>query len=127
MLTEFTTIEFIESAGAPIFFTFEFLGLFVPATTKIISFSNWILSKIAASGDIKLEFISITEPKDKFQTFISLFFSTISFIVFKTINELKLPLFATPKCLTLNLPQPSSKFGFIVAPSTMIDETSVPW
>ena len=33
---------------------------------------------------------------------------------------------ATPKCLTLNLPQPSSNQGFNFAPSTIIEDTAVP-
>ena len=42
------------------------------------------------------------------------------------LKELKPLLVATPKCLTLNRPQPSSKFGFNLGPSTIIDEIAVP-
>ena len=78
MSTEFTTMEFIESAGAPIgLISISSEDKFVPAITNITSFSNWILSRIAASGDIKLGFIFNFEPKDKFHTLMSLFAATI--------------------------------------------------
>jgi len=75
---------------------------------------------------MKFELISNAEPKDKFQTFISLFDSTISFMALITANELKLPLLATPKCLTLNLPHPSSSSLLMFGPSTIIELTIVP-
>ena len=93
---------------------------------NITSFSLCILSRIAASGEIKFGCISLSDPKDKFHTFMSLFAFTISSMVRNIVNELKCPLVATPKCLTLNLPQPSSSSGLIVGPSTMIDDTDVP-
>ena len=71
-------------------------------------------------------FISIDDPNDKFHTLMSLFDITISLIAFKTVNELNFLPLATPKCLTLNLPHPSLRLGFIVAPSTIIDVTIVP-
>ena len=90
------------------------------------SFSYWILSKTAASGDIKLGFISIEEPKDKFQTLISLFREIISRIALRMENELKDFPVATPKCLTRKRPHPSSSSGLKLGPSTIIEETAVP-
>ena len=75
---------------------------------------------------MKLSLISIAEPKDKFQTFISLLFAIISLMALNTVNELNCPLVATPKCLTLNRPHPSSKSGLKEGPSTIIDVTLVP-
>ena len=127
--TAFTTNELRESAGAPIFIDFFSvpLGRFVPATIKITSYSLWILSNSAASGDIKFAFISICPPKDKFQTLMSLFAATIVRMNRRTAKELKWPCVATPKCLTLNRPHPSSKEGFRCGPSTIIELTAVPW
>lgn len=42
------------------------------------------------------------------------------------VKELKAFLVATPKCRTLNLPQPSSSEGLILAPSTIKELTAVP-
>ena len=83
-------------------------------------------SRIAASGDMKFSLISNCDPNDRFHTFISLFAATISLMARKMEKELNEPPVATPKCLTLNLPQPSSNSGLNVGPSTMIDETAVP-
>ena len=86
--------------------------LFVPAITNTTSYLHWILSKIAASGEIKLGFISNLAPKDKFQTFTSGFEAIMRSIFFKILKELNLSPAATVKCLTLNRPHPSSKSGF---------------
>ena len=52
--TAFTTREFIESAGAPIFIlALSLTLLFVPAITNITSNSYCILSNKAASGEMK--------------------------------------------------------------------------
>ena len=46
-------MELMESAGAPIRFSSFFSGsLFVPAIMNVTSFSYWILSRMAASGEI---------------------------------------------------------------------------
>ena len=78
----------MESAGEPIFSMLLF-GLFVPAITKITSFSNWIWSKAAASAEIKLSFTSWLLPNEIFQTLISLFSATILLIFFTIENEEK--------------------------------------
>ena len=75
---------------------------------------------------MKFASISIAEPNDKFHTFISRFFRTISRICFNIANELNLPAVATPKWRTLKLPQLSCKFGLNDGPSTIIDVTAVP-
>ena len=98
----------------------------MPAIINTTSFLYCISSNSADSGDIKLGFISKGDPRDIFQTFIFLFASTIFLIFLTILDELFFPLIATPKCFTLNLPQPSSKSGLIVGPSTIIEDTAVP-
>ena len=51
----------------------------------------------------------------------------ISLIILRIVNELNPPAVATPKCLTLNRPQPSSSLGLKAGPSTIIEVTAVPW
>ena len=130
MSTAFTTKEFNESAGAPksmsVLPSCSF-GTFVPATTNMTSNSRCISSNAAACGDIAFLLISIAEPSDKFQTWISWFSMTISRICLMISNELNLPDVATPKCRTLNRPQWSFSLGFSAGPSTMIEHTEVPW
>ena len=79
-----------------------------------------------------LEFFSFTiyetenveKQKKSFEKYNFQFSS--SFIFFIMALELVLLFVETPKCLTRNLPQPSSSIGFRVGPSTIMDETAVP-
>gem|GEM_PF-5026248 len=100
---------------------------FVPAITKITSFSNCILSSAAPAKEIKLSSISLLLPSERFQTFIFEFCNMIFFISFINVNDENFSSLETPKCLTLNLPQPSSNQGFNFGPSTIIEDTAVPW
>ena len=88
--------------------------------------SLWILSSSAASGEMKFFFIGSMEPNDRFHTLISRFCETALRMERRMVKELNRPFFATPKCFTLNRPQPSSSVGLIVGPSTIIEVTSVP-
>ena len=69
-MTEFTTREFSESAGAPTFKIPSCISRlsFVPETTKITFFFACISSKAAASNDTKFFETSSSVPNDRFQT-----------------------------------------------------------
>lgn len=65
-------------------------------------------------------------PSDIFQTLMSVFSAIILYICLMIVNDENCAPTATPKCLTRNLPHPSSSQGFNLGPSTMIEETAVP-